>query len=117
MWDAAMTLSLPPIANGIMLITDVPAGRGSDFPRYTQVQSLDQAASADGEFGSSQPWMGANYTITAETRLLPYLTKKYRLRGRPHRGNRDPRSGHAADDAAIEQRRSSMFQGENGYAK
>ena len=67
----AMTMSLPPIANGIMIITDVP--EDAAFPKYTQVQSLDQG-SADGEFVLTTV-DGSEYTITAETKLLPYLTK------------------------------------------
>ena len=67
----AMTMSLPPIANGIMIITDVP--EDAAFPKYTQVESLDQG-SADGEFVLTTV-DGSEYTITAETRLLPYLTK------------------------------------------
>lgn len=67
----AMTMSLPPIANGIMIITDVP--EDAAFPKYTQVKSLDQG-SADGEFVLTTV-DGSEYTITAETRLLPYLTK------------------------------------------
>jgi len=43
----AMTMSLPPIANGVMILTDVP--EDAAFPKYTKVQSLDQG-SADGEF-------------------------------------------------------------------
>ena len=67
----AMTMSLPPIANGIMIITDIP--EDAAFPKYTQVESLDQG-SADGEFVLTTV-DGSEYTITAETRLLPYLTK------------------------------------------
>lgn len=83
----AMTMSLPPIANGIMIITDVP--EDAAFPKYTQVESLDQG-SADGEFVLTTV-DGSEYTITAETRLLPYLTKNIGFRGRSHRGNRYPR--------------------------
>ncbi len=44
----AMTMSLPPIANGIMIITDVP--EDAAFPKYTQVESLDQEVHTESSF-------------------------------------------------------------------
>lgn len=67
----AMTMSLPPIANGIMIITDVP--EDAAFPTYIKVKSLDKG-SADGEFVLTTA-DGSEYTVTAETRILPYLTR------------------------------------------
>lgn len=67
----AMTMSLPPIANGLVIITDVP--EDAAFPTYIKVKSLDKG-NADGEFVLTTA-DGSEYTVTAETRLLPYLTK------------------------------------------
>ena len=68
--DEAMTLSLPPITNGLLILVQA---EGYDFPRYTKVKEL-MAANTEGERILTAE-NGINYTITAETRLLPYLTR------------------------------------------
>ena len=68
--DEAMTLSLPPITNGLLILVQA---EGYDFPRYTKVKEL-MAANTEGERILTAE-NGINYMITAETRLLPYLTR------------------------------------------
>lgn len=43
--DEAMTLSLPPITNGLLILVQA---EGYDFPRYTKVKEL-MAANTEGE--------------------------------------------------------------------
>mgnify|MGYP002515721972 FL=1 len=72
----AMTLSLPPITNGVVILADVPADFG--FPVYGTVQSLVQNPdTADGKEGgyTLTTTDGNTYTVNSSTVLLPYLTR------------------------------------------
>lgn len=72
----AMTLSLPPITNGILVLADAPADSG--FPVYAVVESLTQEPDkADGtEAGYILETAGGmKYTVSDSTALLPYLTR------------------------------------------
>ncbi len=72
----AMTLSLPPITNGVVILADVPADAG--FPVYATVQSLVQnPVGADGNGGdyTLTTTDGNTYTVNSSTVLLPYLTR------------------------------------------
>lgn len=67
----AMTMSLPPITNAEMVICKAPA----DFrvPEYTRI--TNRTVNEDGSViltGSN----GNTYRVTAETTLLPYLTRQ-----------------------------------------
>ncbi len=66
----AMTMSLPPIANGVLILVQA---EGYDFPAYTKVKELT-APNTEGEWILTAE-NGFNYEITSETRLLPYLTR------------------------------------------
>lgn len=66
----AMTMSLPPIVNGEMVIADVPADAG--FPSYTTVKSLTKGQSGEYILETSD---GDSYTVNTVTELLPYLTR------------------------------------------
>ena len=107
----AMTMSLPPIVNGIMIITDVP--EDAAFPAYIKVKSLDKG-SADDEFVLTTA-DGSEYTVTAETRILPYLTKNIVTAEDLTEGT-DILLWTSADDAAKAEK-IIVFQGENGYGK
>ena len=89
--DEAMTLSLPPITNGLLILVQA---EGYDFPRYTK--------------------NGINYMITAETRLLPYLTRNIVSEEDLTEGTEiliwNEENGNKAEKIVV-------FQGENGYAK
>lgn len=103
----AMTLSLPPITNGALVITDVPADAG--FPTYTTVTSLVQSGT-NGEYTLTAS-DGGTYTISSETTILPYLTRNIVTVS-------DLTAGTAillwsGDGSAAE--RIVIFQGENGY--
>lgn len=72
----AMTLSLPPITNGLLVLADAPADFG--FPVYAVVESLTQEPDkADGtEAGYIlETADGMKYTVSDSTALLPYLTR------------------------------------------
>lgn len=72
----AMTMSLPPIANGVLILTDVPADAG--FPVYAKVESCVQTGeSSDGVRGDYLLTTvdGESYQIGSDTTLLPYLTR------------------------------------------
>ena len=72
----AMTLSLPPITNGVVILADVPADAG--FPAYATVQSLVQnPVGTDGKGGdyTLTTTDGNTYTVNSSTVLLPYLTR------------------------------------------
>ena len=107
----AMTMSLPPIANGLMIITDVP--EDAAFPTYIKVKSLDKG-SADGEYVLTTV-DGSEYTVTAETRLLPYLTRNIVSTEDLTEGT-DILIWTSADDAAKAEK-IVVFQGEDGYGK
>lgn len=68
----AMTMSLPPITNGVLVMSDVPADAG--FPVYGTVESLVQKSGADGEYILTTA-DGNTYTVNSSTTLLPYLTR------------------------------------------
>ena len=107
----AMTMSLPPIANGLMIITDVP--EDAAFPTYIKVKSLDKG-SVDGEYVLTTV-DGSEYTVTAETRLLPYLTRNIVSTEDLTEGT-DILIWTSADDAAKAEK-IVVFQGEDGYGK
>lgn len=67
----AMTLSLPPMTNATLILTNIPA----DFkvPEYLTVQSL--ALDADQTGGVMTATNGQQYTITSDTQIFPYLTR------------------------------------------
>lgn len=72
----AMTLSLPPITNGVVILADIPADFG--FPVYGTVQSLVQNPdTSDGKEGgyTLTTTDGNTYTVNSSTVLLPYLTR------------------------------------------
>ena len=107
--DEAMTLSLPPITNGLLILVQA---EGYDFPRYTKVKELT-AADTEGEWILTAE-NGINYTITAETRLLPYLTRNIVSEEDLTEGTEiliwNEENGNKAEKIVV-------FQGENGYAK
>ena len=107
--DGAMTLSLPPIANGLVILVQA---EGYDFPRYTKVKELT-AADTEGEWILTAE-NGINYEITAETRLLPYLTRNIVSEEDLTEGTEiliwNEENGNKAEKIVV-------FQGENGYAK
>lgn len=67
----AMTLSLPPMSHGEMILCNIPA----DFkvPDYITVENL--SLNSDGVSGTIQSADGATYTIPADCQILPYLTR------------------------------------------
>lgn len=66
----AMTMSLPPITNGVVVLCDIPSDAG--FPIYTDVQELK----ADGKGNYTLTTIdGTVVTVNDETMLLPYLTR------------------------------------------
>lgn len=67
-----MTLSLPPITNGVLVLCDIPADAG--FPMYAVVDTLTKKAGSDGEYviGLED---GTAVTANASTNFLPYLTR------------------------------------------
>ena len=107
--DEAMTLSLPPITNGLLILVQA---EGYDFPRYTKVKEL-MAADTEGERILTAE-NGINYMITAETRLLPYLTRNIVSEEDLTEGTEiliwNEENGNKAEKIVV-------FQGENGYAK
>ena len=66
----AMTMSLPPMANGVAVFCDVPADAG--FPLYTDVQELK--ANGHGSY-TLTTIDGTVVTVNENTILLPYLTR------------------------------------------
>lgn len=65
-----MTMSLPPITNGIVILCDIPSDAG--FPIYTDVQELK----ADENGGYILTTIdGTVVTVNDETILMPYLTR------------------------------------------
>ena len=67
-----MTLSLPPITNGVLVLCDVPADAG--FPTYAVVDTLTKKEGSDGEYviGLED---GTSVAVNATTQFLPYLTR------------------------------------------
>lgn len=72
-----MTMSIPPIVNGVVILTGVP--EDAAFPSYTKVESMKQnPVSADGTTGGDYVLTttdGNTYTINSSSTLLPYLTR------------------------------------------
>ncbi|MCI8512512.1 MAG: hypothetical protein HFE83_11060 [Lachnospiraceae bacterium] len=66
----AMTLSLPPIVNGKVILAGVPADAA--FPSYTTVTSCIEAGENLYRLTTAE---GDVYTIDTSTTLLPYLTR------------------------------------------
>ncbi|MBQ7795128.1 MAG: hypothetical protein IJ374_01010 [Lachnospiraceae bacterium] len=65
-----MTMSLPPITNGMVVLCDIPADAG--FPIYTDVQELKD----NGAGGYTLTTIdGTVVTVDTDTMLLPYLTR------------------------------------------
>ena len=67
----AMTMSLPPISNGELILCKIPA----DYrvPEYITVDTLTM--NKDGVSGTIVSADGVTYTIPADCRILPYLTR------------------------------------------
>ena len=68
----AMTMSEPPITNGQLFfvhVTDVSA-----VPVYTEIESVKKSAEND-DTVCVKAKDGVTYTVSAETRILPYLTR------------------------------------------
>ncbi|MFR8472656.1 MAG: hypothetical protein ACLVB2_07840 [Clostridium fessum] len=68
----AMTMSEPPITNGQLFfvhVTDVSA-----VPVYTEIESVKKSAEND-DTVYVKAEDGVTYTISAETHILPYLTR------------------------------------------
>lgn len=67
----AMTMSLPPITNGEMILSNIPA----DFrvPDYITVDTL--TLNNDGQSGTIRATNGTTYTVPADCQILPYLTR------------------------------------------
>lgn len=69
----AMTMSLPPISNGVVVLADMPAD--GSFPVYTQVESVTwDSEQTDGVYVLTAA-DGKTYRINSSTTLLPYLTR------------------------------------------
>lgn len=67
-----MTLSLPPITNGALVLGDVPADAG--FPVYTVVTELAKKTENDSEYTVTLE-DGTTCTVNSSVQLLPYLTR------------------------------------------
>ena len=67
----AMTLSLPPITNGLLVLADAPADSG--FPVYAVVEP-DKADGTEAAY-ILETAGGMKYTVSDSTVLLPYLTR------------------------------------------
>lgn len=67
--DDAMTLSLPPIVNGLVIIGGVPADAG--FPSYTSVKSCEKS----GDIWVLKTADGEERKIDDSTEIKPYLTR------------------------------------------
>ena len=102
-------VDLPPITNGLLILVQA---EGYDFPRYTKVKEL-MAANTEGERILTAE-NGINYMITAETRLLPYLTRNIVSEEDLTEGTEiliwNEENGNKVEKIVV-------FQGENGYAK
>lgn len=66
-----MTLSLPPMVNGYVILTDIP----SDYqvPVYVTVDKV--TLNADGILGTFTADNGKSYTVNKDSQILPFLTK------------------------------------------
>uniref|UniRef100_UPI0006D1D4C5 hypothetical protein n=1 Tax=Clostridium sp. NkU-1 TaxID=1095009 RepID=UPI0006D1D4C5 len=67
----AMTLSLPPISNAIVVLCKVPADY--QVPEYVTVASMN--INSDGQTGILTSDTGKQYSITDQSKLFPYLTR------------------------------------------
>lgn len=67
----AMTLSLPPMSHGEIILCSIPA----DFkvPEYITVDTLTVAG--DGVSGTISADNGTTYTVNPDSQILPYLTR------------------------------------------
>lgn len=68
----AMTMSEPPITNGQLFFVHV--NDVSAVPVYTEIQSVEKSAENDGRV-LVKAEDGVTYTVSDETRILPYLTR------------------------------------------
>ena len=69
---ATMTMSEPPITNGQLFFVHV--NDVSAVPVYTEIQSVEKSAENDGTV-LVKAEDGVTYTVSDETRILPYLTR------------------------------------------
>ncbi|WP_349947930.1 hypothetical protein ABFV83_05515 [Lacrimispora sp. BS-2] len=67
----AMTLSLPPISNAVVVLCKVPADY--QVPEYVTVASMN--INSDGQTGILTSDTGKQYSITDQSKLFPYLTR------------------------------------------
>ena len=67
---ATMTMSLPPITNGVVVLCNLPADAG--FPIFTDVQEM--VSNGNGSY-TLTTIDGAVVTVNENTTLLPYLTR------------------------------------------
>ena len=67
----AMAMSLPPQATGEVVIGKIPAD--AKAPEYITVKSM--TANADGSW-SLVSTAGTEYAVSADCRILPYLTRQ-----------------------------------------
>ena len=87
----AMTLSLPPITNGLLVLADAPADSG--FPVYAVVESLTQEPDkADGTEAAYilETAGGMKYTVSDSTVRAPLSDQKHGICNRPQEGDSDP---------------------------
>lgn len=68
----AMTMSEPPITNGQLFFVHV--NDVSAVPVYTEIESVEKSAENDGAV-LVKAEDGVAYTVSDETRILPYLTR------------------------------------------
>lgn len=67
----AMTMSLPPITNSNLILSNVPA----DFKVPEFLESDELAINSDGVSGSVKATSGTTFTIPADCEITPYLTR------------------------------------------
>ena len=73
--EPVMTMSLPAITNGILILSDIPADFG--FPAYTTVDSLMMSSESSDGSGEYELKIedGSSFLVNSSTTLLPYLTR------------------------------------------
>lgn len=103
----AMTMSLPPMTNGVVILADVPADAG--FPVYATVKSLVQTG---GDYVLTTE-DGETYTVNSSTTLLPYLTRNI-VREQDLTPGTPILLWTSRENASVSQK-IVIFQGENGY--
>lgn len=112
----AMTMSLPAITNGIVVIADVP--EDAAFPVYTTVESMVQnPVTADGRGGDYvlTTGDGNSYTVNSSTTLLPYLTRNIVREADLTPGTPILMWLRTGADAVSFPEKIVIFQGEEGY--